>query len=196
MSINFSLSIPDRIENAILLPFEAVGNGLFIATHTLLGAAGVAVESLTFGNVAASKTEVVSKWTRTSKDLINNSIYKPVLKVVNPSARFAMQTATISRVSDAVLLAARESSRYTTFFERHVLSRALLLTHIPLSVATRTADFALGVLGAAASIALLGTNAKVNGFAVAHLESTRLIHDICTDVRAIMSPNPLRILSL
>lgn len=190
--MDFSFSIKDRAVNAFQLPFVVAENGLKSTTFTLLGVAASALESLSFGQIA--HPEYTAKWTLASKDLLTKTFYRPILKVVNPSAKFSATGGTFSCITGAILFKARHQARSDNFFKKHVISRVLLLTHIPLSVATRAADLALGILGAGVSIATLGTSAKINGFALAHLESTKLIDDICTDIRAILNPNPLNIL--
>jgi hypothetical protein len=74
------------------------------------------------------------------------------------------------------------------FCERQVASRLVFFSSALLSIATRIADFAIGIFGALRAIFYLGQNNEYNNFAINHLNIFSVIEDVLLGLRGTVNP--------
>jgi hypothetical protein len=160
-------------------------------------AAGVVatVAAIATSVIPGIKPEVSSeiyKWANMTpySRLIGVSLFRATLSVINPN--FKGQAArlgwTSSLIAKPIFKEAANQAASKSFLNKHIVSRALCITGIAASAATRTADFALGLIGGSLSILTLGTIKPFNKMALSNLTCFGLVNDICMGLRAVVNP--------
>ncbi len=186
----FSTSIVDRVVNTATLPLKITHTGFRLISDVLVGITATAMSVLTGGMVP--KINEYADLSRFSSNLINETLYKPLMEVINPNficyefSRFGVVT---EKIAHPIFKAALDFSESENIFMKHAVSRIAYLTFALVATATRTVDFTLGIFAALASIVTLGAVPKINTFAMRHLAATGLINDLCVGIRGFVNPH-------
>ncbi len=186
----FSTSIVDRVVNTATLPLKITLEGSRVISRVLVGITATAMSVLTGGMVP--KINKYADFSYKSAKLINKTLYKPLMKVINPNFthdEFSSLGVVTEKIAHPIYNAAKRSSESENIFVKHAVSRIAYLTGALAATATRTVDFALGIFAALASIVTLGAIPKINSFAMRHLAATALINDLCGGIRGFVNPH-------
>lgn len=180
--------ISDTTFNTVIgLPCAVVDTALCVG-KSAVGIAGTALSILTLG--ASRQVNKVASETHQTAYILPH-LYIPVLNVVNPRAYADCDSFGVVTANTAmpVFQVANRATRQSNFFIRHVVSRVGYALGAAVSVISRVADLALGlVAGTFALIPLLGRVDCVNNFAVQHLMAFGVVHDVCVGFRGIVNP--------
>ncbi len=176
---------------------------LLKATKALIGTIGTvftaALSVCTFGisnelnRYAHNNTEE----NRFSKFILP-SVYLYFLKIMDPNANLAVKREPepkneiwiSSAVAHPIFKKAKIISlKNNTFFKRHFVSRGCYALAGLVSIVTKVADLALGLLAAVLSIIpCLGRLEGINDFAFNQLGALSLVDDLCRAARGVMNP--------
>lgn len=180
--------ISDTTYNAVIgLPCGVVDTAFCVGES----AVGVAASALSILTVGASQhcNRLANLTIKTSYILPH--LYIPVLKVVNPHAYVDCNSAgaLTSNIAGPIFSVGQRAACQSDFFLRHVVSRISYALGAAVSVASRIADLALGVIvGAIALFPLFGRIDSVNNFAVEQLMVFGAVHDFCAGLRGFVNP--------
>ncbi|MBS0637145.1 MAG: hypothetical protein JSS12_06515 [Verrucomicrobia bacterium] len=158
--------------------------------YTLCGVGGAIVSVVSLGLIKRVNDETT--WLLDHSKEIVTVPYKAVSRVINPYYEgHSDGTGIIAQtVATPFFRAAVAASYSNNFFSRHVVSRLSYAACGVLSIPTRVADFALGViLGAVAVVPFLARVERINTQALIHLSSTEVIADVCRCIRGVVNPN-------
>lgn len=176
-------------ENIVLgLPIAALKVGV-TSLETAGGVAAAAVSVATLG-LFDSINRFANK-AYTSANIITTA-FRAVGRVINPDFRGHSDGAGIvtQAVAGPIHAIAMNTSHKPNFFAKHVISRIAYGLLAVTSCATRTADFALGILfGAVAFVPLFARSETVNTLALKHLSSTAVVGDITRAIRGVINPD-------
>ena len=180
--------ISDTAYNAVIgLPCGMVDTA-FCVGKSAVGVAASAVSVLTLG-ASRHVNRVADKTYQTTYILPH--LYVPVLNVVNPHAYTDCDSFGVVTANTAmpIFQVANRATCQSNFFIRHVVSRVGYALGAAVSVISRVADLALGlVAGTFALVPLLGRIECVNNFAVQHLMAFGVVHNVCVGLRGIVNP--------
>ena len=192
MSDNFSFSIIDSLTNLGGLVPTLLYYCLSDSVKTVLGVVGTALSVLTGGK--DKEFNQLADLTGKSA-LVLPLLYVRTMQVINPkfktSEKSTMGVIT-SKIARPIFRKAGKSSENDKFFQKHVVSRIAYLSGAIVSTVTRTADLALGILGAALSVITFGAVPKINTFALRHLKSLAVVDDVCKGIRGFVNPQQFR----
>lgn len=180
--------ISDTTYNAVIgLPY-----GVFDTACCVGGAAvGVAASALSILTLGASRhVNRVASLTRETSYILPR-LYIPVLKVVNPHAYVDCNSSGVvtANIAEPIFSVGYKAASESNFFLRHVVSRISYALGAAVSVISRVADLALGVIvGAFALFPLFGRIERVNNFAVEQLMAFGAVHDFFVGFRGFVNP--------
>lgn len=179
-------------ENLVVEVPVSVYNAGKNAVVTVGGVVASAASLLTAGKIALINNKA-SEWTKASSALVSLP-FVAVAKVLNPDFALARgvnleSVGVCSRTVRTIFTKAALMSREERFATREVLSRLTFLAGAVATVASRIADFAIGVLAASVSLACLGRWKAANSLAFSHLNSTRVVADLCLNLRGFVNPH-------
>ncbi len=171
-----------------------IGAGICLFTSTLTtalaitGVAGTALSIVTLGKVS-----VINQLANCTADAgdIGRICYSYVGRVINPDfilSQNRMGEATSKIAAPIFNLAISEASQ-DGFLRSALISRSLFAVGAAISIATRTADFVLGIFAAIISIVPCCARVKpLNAFALRQLGGLNIINDICAAARGLINP--------
>lgn len=180
--------ISDTTFNTVIGLPCAVVDTAFCVGKSAAGVAGTALSLLTLG--ASRHVNKVASYTHQTAYILPH-LYIPVLNVINPHAYTDCDCVGVVTANTAlpIFQVAQRASLQSNFFVRHVVSRVGYALGATVSMISRVADLALGIVaGTFALIPLLGRIDCVNNFAVQHLMAFGVVHDVCAGLRGVVNP--------
>lgn len=116
-----------------------------------------------------------------------------LLKTINPNAAVVFDTGArngfcSSRTSEKLFYEATNNYKQNDFLKKYVISRALFALGGLVSIVTRTADFAIGLVAATFSLLTLGRVQRLNDFAYGNLIFPTVIFDVALGIRGLINP--------
>jgi len=196
-NINFSWSLPDRIENICKLP-EKIGKWAGSSLRTSVGLAATVGSVATLGivpfiNKQANRTIHSSH--------LGSKLFRPIMKVINPKFSVATDAADINgiltrKIAEPIFAFAKDLEDADVFLAKEVLSRAAFLTGALAATATRTVEIVMGLFGALGSALTLGALENCNTFAIRNLNSTLVLHDLSVGLRGFFNPHQQLVLEI
>ncbi len=180
----------DTVINATVGVLEGVLNSVWNAAKTVIGVGASALSIVTLGKF--SKINDVANLTDKSMNILHPT-YQAVGLVANPKFSFGEVKSALgvvtARVAAPIFRKAERAAESESFAAREIGARVAYLAGAAVSIATRVADLALGVLAAAFSVVpCLGRAEKVNNFAMQYLLSSAVVHDVCVGLRGFVNP--------
>ncbi len=176
------------VENIVVGLPEAGINVASSAYKTTVGVAMAIVSICTLGLI--ERVNSTARAAYFSHELVTIP-FKAVGRIINPDyAGHSDDTGIFTKTFALPLLHKAILASYSdNFFSRHIVSRIGHGLFGAAAVATRVADFALGIVLATVSIVPLFARVEtINTLALVHLASTAVIGDACRAVRGVINP--------
>lgn len=148
------------------------------------------VASIVTGGKLAGINRLANETLKNTKYIVS-SPFASVIRVLNTKyvSPAAFKEGTFATaISNKVFDKARILTYSNNPLVERLASRVTYLAGAVLSVATRTADLALGVLSGALALTTLGQSDRINSFALRHLRSTAVVNDVFKGLRGFVNP--------
>jgi hypothetical protein len=179
----------DTTFNAVIgLPLAAYET-LSLTTEATVGVAGSAASILTGG--IFTPINKLADFTKKASYILPQ-LYIGIGSVVNPDFSFDPENPmglVTQAVAAPIFSLAGKAAQTDDVVSREIVARGAYLLGAAVAVITRLADLAIGLVAAAVSIIpLFGRVRMVNVFAVEHLMSLAVIHDVCGGLRGFINP--------
>jgi hypothetical protein len=183
--------IEDTVYNLVVdLPIAIVTSALARPIPIIAGIVASALSVLSFGQIHRLNNEA-AKLLSYEKKIISDLYYR-LIRVINPnfetSSSFNRLGFITVNIAVPIFSEAFKASYSQSFFDRHVISRALYVTETFIHPMTQIADVALGLLAATISIVpCLGRCERINDFAIEQLNLI-LLQAVCHGIRHTINP--------
>jgi len=189
---NTAVFFSSRIEKACDACLEIPGYSILTAMDLVLGTGGVICSILTFGKIkclnnAAGLLEQTPN--------IIGTVFRSTLQIINPRAEISEElpyakspASTCHKACKAFYTFSKELAKKPSITYLHLRARACFLISIPLSIACRIADFALGIISALTAYLSAGIYEDLNNYATTHLPIHFILIDVSCAVRKAINP--------
>jgi hypothetical protein len=179
---------------AVAVPIGCSVSIICYSLKPALGVAATALSMLTFGQIQCINN-CANLTSRAHMILRPLSLIK---LIVNPYAKKLLELnekGIITNIfNECIYNKAREAAASEdSFWTKHFVSRGAYALAGLVSIISRTADLAIGLIATVISvIPCLGRSERVNAFAFRQLGALALIDDICISLRGIVNPQQFR----